>query len=234
MPFIPDNSIDLILTSPPYNLGIDYGTYKDNLPWEEYYQWCEKWLREIFRILKSDGRFCLNHYLSCGNAEERTAPLMTLNSLSLEIGFKHHGLGVWMDTSLSGLTSWGSWCSASAPYVNSPFEGILILFKEYWKKQSEGKSTIEKGDFMMLCGGAWKIGTEKKRLTPSPFPKRLPALCINLLTYEDDIVLDPFIGGGTTAAVCKKYKRRYIGIEIDRKICGIAERRVNSIPGLLF
>jgi len=86
----------------------------------------------------------------------------------------------------------------------------------------------------MLCGGAWKIGTDKKRLTPSPFPERLHALCINLLTYENDIVLDPFIGSGTTAVVCKRYKRRYIGIEIDEAIYQIAKQRVDAIPGLLF
>jgi len=82
MPFIPDNSIDLVVTSPPYNIGIDYGSYKDNLLWEEYYNWCKLWLKEIYRILKSDGRFCLNHYLSLGNSKERSAPLMILNSFS--------------------------------------------------------------------------------------------------------------------------------------------------------
>lgn len=234
MSSIPDNSVDLVVTSPPYNIGIDYGTYKDNLTWEEYYHWCEKWLREIFRILKSDGRFCLNHYLSCGNTEEKTAPLMILNSLSLEIGFKHHGLAIWEDKTISTLTAWGSWLSASSPYINCPTEGILILYKEHWKKENKGVSTIENRDFIMATKGVWNLGTDRKRLTPATFPERLPGLCINLLTYENDLVLDPFLGSGTTAAVCKEYKRRYIGIEIDEKICWIARRRVNSIPGLLF
>ena len=231
---IPDNSIDLVVTSPPYNIGIDYGTYKDNLSWIEYYDWCEKWLIEIYRALKDDGRFCLNHYLSIGNSQERTAPLMVLNSLAMEIGFQHHSCAIWEDTSLSSKTSWGSWMSASAPYISSPFEGILILYKEFWQKQNKGKSTIEKNDFIMSTKGIWNIGTERQRLTPCPFPKKLPNLCINLLTYENDIVLDPFMGSGTTIVVCKELKRRYIGIEIDEKIYKVARNRISSMTGFLF
>ncbi len=231
---IPDNYVDLVVTSPPYNIGIDYGTYKDNLAWKEYYSWCKKWLKEIYRILKNDGRFCLNHYLSLGNSKERTAPLMVLNGLAIEIGFKHHGLAIWEDRTINTLTAWGSWMSASAPYINSPFEGILVLYKEFWQKQTKGESTIEKNDFIMASKGIWDIGTERKRLTPCPFPVKLPRLCINLLTYKNDIVLDPFIGSGTTAVAAKELNRRYIGIDSNLNYCEIAKRRISSMTGKLF
>jgi len=229
MPSIPDNSIDLVITSPPYNIGIDYGTYKDNLPWKKYYNWCKLWLKEIYRILKNDGRFCLNHYLSLGNSKEKTAPLMILNGLSLEIGFKHHGLAIWEDKTISTLTAWGSWLSASSPYVNCPTEGILILYKEHWKKENKGVSTIENRDFIMATKGVWNLGTDRKRLTPATFPERLPGLCINLLTYEDDLVLDLFLGSGTTAVACRELGRRFIGIEINPEYCEIARRRLSGV-----
>jgi len=152
----------------------------------------------------------------------------------MDIGFKHHSCAIWTNSSLASNTSWGRWMSASAPYISSPFEGILILYKENWKKEDKGVSTIENKDFIMATRGIWNIGTDRKKLTPSTFPERLPGLCINLLTYENDIVLDPFIGSGTTAVACKKLKRRYIGIEIDKKIYQIACKRINSISDLLF
>ncbi len=218
MKSIPNNSIDLIVTSPPYNLGIDYDGYIDELDWKKYYVWCKEWLTEIFRILKKDGRFCLNHYLSIGRLGNRLTPLMTLNEMCCEeIGFKHHALSVINDTTISKRTSWGSWLSPSAPYINCPFEGVLILYKEDWKKHVFGKSTINKEDFMMGCLGSWKLPPPKRTEHPATFPITLPLLCINLLTYEDDIVLDPFIGSGTTAIACLQTNRRFIGIELSEK-----------------
>ena len=87
---IDDNSVDLILTSPPYNIGIDYDTYDDNRPWDEYYAWCEEWLKECFRVLKHDGRIVINHYISLGTAKFHTSPISHLNIICENIGFKLH------------------------------------------------------------------------------------------------------------------------------------------------
>lgn len=231
---MPSNSIDLVVTSPPYNVGIEYDVWKDNLILEEYYDWCRKWLTEIYRLLKEDGRFCLNHYLSCGRGtdgytvDNRHAPLMNLNTISESIGFKHHGLAVWTDITITKRTAWGSWMSASAPYINSPYEGILILYKNKWKKLSEGVSTINKDMFMKLCTGIWDMPTDKERLTMATFPTKLPEYCINLLSYKDDIVLDPFSGSGTTCLIAEKLHRRWIGIEISEKYVEIAKNRVQN------
>ena len=243
---IPDNSIDLVVTSPPYNIGIRYETWNDRMPWDEYYNWCRKWLYEIYRVLKDDGRFCLNHYLSFGSGKRgfkigtkkgnnqtdddedtRQTPLMDLNYIAVnEIGFRHHSIAIWQDITLARETAWGSWLSASSPYINSPFEGILILYKKYWKKQNAGVSTIDKKDFVKLTRGIWDIGTATGD-TPAVFPEKLPYYCINLLSYEGDIVLDPFVGSGTTAVVAKRLGRHFIGIEIDPKYAEIARRRVS-------
>jgi site-specific DNA-methyltransferase (adenine-specific) len=224
----PDESINLVVTSPPYNIGIDYGKYKDNLEWEDYYSWCENWLKELFRVLKSDGRICINHYLSLGNAKKRTAPLMEINSIAMKIGFKHHSVAVWQDITLAKRTAWGSWLSASAPYINSPFEGILILYKETWKRTNKGKDTIKKESFIKLTRGIWEIPTERKQLTKANFPIVLPEKCIELLTFEKDVVLDCFIGSGTTAIACIRTKRNFIGIELSPEYCKVSNERIEK------
>jgi len=580
LPLIPDNSIDLIITSPPYNVEMKYDVYVDSMPWPEYYAWCKLWLSECLRVLKPDGRMALNHYLSLGNAKERTAPLMELNQIALELGFKHHTVAVWTDRTLSRRTAWGcydaltkvmtkrgfiffkdvdietdvfatmntdgrmewqkatdyickpyngnlnyiesrsislaitpdhnmlyknrnnsnilkignidditvngvllkkhgglkddctpvpifripkvpygkrtkkvyisddididmndwlqflgiyltdgnvyinkeqgtytvsiyqrkpkffkeiselmgrlpfkvtykkskdefcicskqlanylyqfgnknnrllpdfikdlaveqkklfidwyffgdgsyhkngekryvatpsleilksltvlltecgysysistikskngkgmicgvpcnltidlhkinilnseyyyhnrnhitnkhyigniycvsvpnrtllverygkicwcgnSWLSASSPYINSPFEGILILYKDQWKKAKKGVSDIPKEDFIQLTGGIWDMHPETKGITPAPFCVELPLKCIRLLSYVDSVILDPFIGSGTTAVACLMTGRKFIGIELSKAYCELAKKRYNEI-----
>lgn len=227
---IPDESIDLVVTSPPYNLGIDYNSVTDKMDFSDYYDWCEKWLVEIYRVLKNDGRLCLNHYFSYGQSDNRQAPLMELNYISQKIGFKHHGVALWNDKTLTKRTAWGSWKSASAPYVNSPFEGILILYKNNWKKFNKGESTISDKEFVEACSGVWNLKpeTHKKYNHPAPFPISLPLRCINLLTYKGDLVLDPFMGSGTTAIACIETERNYIGIEKDLTFYNLINKRIND------
>ena len=102
---IPDGSIDAVITSPPYNLGIDYGIHKDDMTIEDYYRWCSLWMSEIYRTLKPSGRFMLNHYLSCGTSKKRFAPLMELNHLACDIGFNHHGIAIWDDRTITKRTA---------------------------------------------------------------------------------------------------------------------------------
>jgi len=227
---LPDNCIDLVVTSPPYNLGIKYDVYNDKRDLQEYYVWSEKWIGEVYRVLKPDGRFCLNHYLSCGTSALRFAPSKDLHCICIKVGFKHHGDAIWNDITLTKRTAWGSWVSASAPYINSPFETIEILYKDRWKKDHKGKSTISDKEFMEACSGVWNIAPEKKRDgCPAPFPKGIPRRCINLLSYTGDLVLDPFNGGGTTTIVAKETGRNYIGFDISENYCKIAETELSKV-----
>lgn len=232
---LPDNSIDLVVTSPPYNLGMDYTTGKemDTLPWDIYYAWSKGWMMEVFRVMKPNRRFCLDHYLSCGEGAKaesrgRQAPLMVLNSIAMEIGFKHHGVAVWDEATISKRTAWGSWLSASAPYINSPYEGILILYKGEWKREDQGKSTISREDFMEATSGSWKMQPVKDRSHPAPFPVKLPKMCIDLLSYEGDLVLDPFMGSGTTGVACKLTNRNCIGFDNIEFYCQMARDRIEN------
>lgn len=225
---MPDNCVDLVLTSPPYNVGIDYDVYDDNMDWAEYYGWCKEWLTECFRVLKPDGRIAVNHYLSLGTAEHRESLISTLYSIMEEIGFKHHTIALWTDSTLSRRTAWGSWLSSSAPYINAPYEGILIDYKEAWKRENAGSTSISKADFVMLSSGLWKIGTETHGLTKANFSVDFASKVIRLLTYEGDLVLDPFMGSGTTAVAAVNNKRNYIGFEISGDYCRIANQRIKN------
>lgn len=231
---IPDKSIDLVLTSPPYNCGIKYDSYNDNVEWSKYYGWCIFWLKEIYRLMKDDGRFALIHYLSLGQSSNRHAPLMNLNAVAENMGFKHHGLAIWWDITLTKRTAWGSWLSASAPYINSPFEGVLILYKERWKKDKQGKTQIDKNEFMESCSAIWKIAPEHDRTHPAPFPLKMASRCIRLLSYEGDTILDPFVGSGTTLVSAKENNRNAIGIEISPEYFKIAKKRIANTQEMML
>lgn len=224
---LPSSKFHLCVTSPPYNVGIDYGdTYKDKRPWEEYYDWCIEWMKEVYRILRPDGRFCPVHYLSCGDKHQREAPLMRLRVEAERIGFHHKGLAVWYDTTIPKRTAWGSYMSPSAPYVNCPFEGILFEYKSQWKRRDRGLSDITKKEFEMATSGIWKLATEKNREHPAPYPESLPSLTIKLLTYPGDWVLDPFVGSGTTCVAAKRNRRNSVGIEISPDYVKMARERL--------
>ena len=213
-------SIDLIVTSPPYNLGVKYDSCEDWMSWPDYYDWCRLWIRQCFRVLKPDGRFCLNHYLSCGTAKTRSNPLMNLNGICVDVGFKEHGIALWTESSTCKRTAWGSWLSASAPYLSSPHECISVFYKDHWKKDRRGESTITKEEFMNWTLGIWKMNPERSRNgCPAPFPQELPRRCIRLFSYKDDIVLDLFNGGGTTTFVSNKEGRHYIGFDLSEAYC---------------
>jgi site-specific DNA-methyltransferase (adenine-specific) len=239
---MPDNFIDLMVTSPPYNVGIWYDSYEDRIPWKDYYQFLEDVLAALYPKMKEDGRLCINHYLSLGSGKKgskqengvRTSPISEINQLAQRVGYNHHSMAVWPDITLSKKTAWGSWKSASAPYINSPFEAILFLYKNKWKKENKGESTIEKLDFVKLTRGRWEMKTERKQLTKANFPVELPLNCINLLSYVGDVVYDPFMGAGTTALACVMSGRNYIGSEISENYCEVAEKRIEDYKNSLI
>jgi site-specific DNA-methyltransferase (adenine-specific) len=225
---LPSDSVDLCVTSPPYNLRIEYDCYNDNLLKNDYYNWCEKWMREIFRVLKNDGRFCLNHYLHAGDKNSRQSPISELLLISQKISFKYHGIAVWTEDTLSKKTAWGSWLSASAPYINCPLEAILILYKNNWKKEKKGESTIGKDKFIKLSMGIWDMRPQRE-ITKCNFPIELPLNCIEMFSYKGDLILDPFMGGWTTALAAKKSARNFIGCELSEAYCEIGRKRLEEI-----
>jgi len=230
---IPDNFIDLIVTSPPYNCGIDYDIYKDDLEYSDYKIFTRKWLLEIFRILKDTGRIALNILYEV-NLHERGGRIFLLGDywqIMKKVGYKWAGLVdlVEMQSQRVKYTAWGSYLSASAPYIYNPKECVIIAYKNNWRK-GKGESTLTKEEFIEYVSGMWKYRAETKGLTKANFSLDIPLKAIKILSFENDIILDPFCGQGTTIKACKILNRRYIGIDISKRYCQIAM----AIPELLF
>jgi site-specific DNA-methyltransferase (adenine-specific) len=156
----------------------------------------------------------------------RVSPYAEFYRLFKNIGLKSWGSPVWTDTHRIKYTAWGSWRKASAPYIYNPFEIVMIGYKDTWTKEKKGVSTISKEQFMNGCMGVWKLRTQTKELTKANFHTDLPDMCINLLSFVDDLVYDPFMGGGTTAVSCVRAHRNYIGSEISPNYCKVAEERI--------
>jgi site-specific DNA-methyltransferase (adenine-specific) len=228
--FIPENSIDLIVTSPPYNVDIHYNSHPDNLTYEEYLDFTKKWLKKCFDLAKDDGRFCLNIPLDKNKGGQQSV-YADITKIAKDVGWKYHSTIIWNEGNISRRTAWGSFMSASAPYVIAPVEVIVVLYKKYWKKISGSKKNdITKKEFMEWTNGVWNFnGESKKRIGhPAPFPIELPKRCIKLFSYIGDTVLDPFLGSGTTLIAAYLYKRKGIGIEIDKEYCDLAVKRLKQ------
>jgi site-specific DNA-methyltransferase (adenine-specific) len=160
-----------------------------------------------------------------------------LTRIAQEIGWKYQSTIVWNEGNISRRTAWGSWLSASAPYVIAPVELIVVFYKNQWKK-TEGtkKSDITKEEFLEWTNGLWNFnGESKKRIGhPAPFPRELPRRCIKLFSYINDLVFDPFSGSGTTLLEAECNNRKGIGIEVDLKYCELIKQRLIEGIGRLF
>lgn len=227
---IPHSSIDLIVTSPPYNIDIHYNSHIDNLTYDDYLEFTKKWLQKCFELVKDDGRFCLNIPLDKNKGGQQSV-CADVTKIAKDIGWKYHSTIIWNEGNISRRTAWGSFMSASAPYVIAPVEVIIVLYKKIWKKNSGSKkSDITKEEFMEWTNGIWSFsGESKKRVGhPAPFPIELPRRCIKLFSFVGDTVLDPFLGSGTTLIAAYLNNRKGIGVDIDREYCDLAIKRLQQ------
>ncbi len=227
---VPVSSIDLIITSPPYNIDIHYNSHKDNLSYEDYLGFTKKWIAKCYELAKDDGRFCLNIPLDKNKGGQQSVGA-DITEIAKDVGWKYHSTIIWNEGNISRRTAWGSFMSASAPYVIAPVEIILILYKKNWKKTNGSrKSDITKAEFMQWTSGVWSFsGERKKRIGhPAPFPLELPRRCIKLFSFVGDIVLDPFLGSGTTLIASHLNNRKGIGVEIDKEYCNLSIKRLQQ------
>ena len=234
---VEDNSIDLVITSPPYNIGIDYGDYKDNLPHGEYLIIMNKVVKECYRVMVSDGRIAINinHVIKdiYDLQKEKQFPIVDFLTILLNNGFNIREIITWFKATdenhfSGGSTAWGSWCSASNPHMRGQIESIVVANKGSWKKESGSQiSDITANEFKLWTKSAWFFHAESKRDHPAPFPLELPKRLIKLYSFVGDTILDPFLGSGTTLQACRELKRNCIGYEIDKKYKRLIEKKSN-------
>ena len=248
-----DNSVDLYVTSPPYNVGINYDVHKDDEPMEDYFMWCKKWLSEVYRTLKEDGRIALNIPYEV-NVRERGGRVFLVSEywqMMKEIGFGFFGVVDLEEDSphRSKTTAWGSWMSPSSPYIYNPKECVILAYKKDYKKKEKGISQWsynevemeneegviknkrvylekDKSEFMELVFGQWKYFNDTKSLTKATFSMDIPMKAIKILSYKNDLVVDCFSGSGTTALAAKKLDRNYIGFELSENYAKISQQRL--------
>jgi site-specific DNA-methyltransferase (adenine-specific) len=252
---LPEGCIDLIVTSPPYGVSIKYDVHDDDVEFEEYKVFSKNWLSEAYRVLKDDGRIALNipYEINRQSKGGRIFFVSEVYQIMKEIGFKLFGIVDLEEQSphRSKTTAWGSWMSCSQPYIYNPKECVILAYKNSPKKLTKGESqwtgvptdieqedgtvkkkTVylqeDKKEFMELVFGQWNYFADTKSLTKATFSMDIPDKAIKILSYKNDIVLDPFMGSGTSAVSAEVNGRRWLGIELSPNYAEIARKRVQA------
>ena len=227
---LPAASVHLMITSPPYNVGKDYD---DDLTLDEYKTLLSNVMQETYRVLVEGGRACVNI------ANVGRSPYLPLHAYLIEIaqdcGFFMRGEIIW-DKGVSGAScAWGSWQSASNPVLRDVHEYILIFCKGTFKRHPIKQNSISRDDFLEHTKSIWRFpaASAKQAGHPAPFPVELPLRLIHLYSYESDIVLDPFIGSGTTAQAALQAKRRYVGYEKKQAYVDAAREKLRHFQAEL-
>ena len=221
-----NNSVSLTVTSPPYNIGKDSDL---DLTDEQYWLMMEKVFTETYRVTQSGGRIVVN---VANLGRKPYIPFSKyFTELLIDLGFIMRGEIIWQKSKGANANfAWGSWLSASNPVIRDIHEYCLVFSKDTFKKPSKGESSLGKEEFMESTLSVWNINAAraKKIGHPAPFPVDLPYKFINLYTYKNDLVLDPFIGSGTTAIAAKKLNRNYVGYEIEKEYIKVANNRLEN------
>jgi DNA modification methylase len=225
---LPDNSVHLMVTSPPYNVGKEYD---ENLTLNEYREFLKRVWTEVKRVLVPGGRACINI------ANLGRKPYIPLHAFLIEdlldLGFLMRGEIIWNKASSgSPSTAWGTWLSAKNPILRDIHEYILVFSKSSFARDriENKKSTISKEEFLEFTKSVWTFSAEPATKVghPAPFPVELPYRLIQLYTFEEEVILDPFMGSGQTAIAAIKTHRHYIGYETNQEYIELAQSRIKD------
>lgn len=254
---MPEKSVDLIVTSPPYGVGIDYDNWDDDMEINHYLDFTKGWLREAYRVMKDDGRIALNIPYEINRQDKggRVYISAEIWMIMKEIGFGFFGIVDLEESSphRSKTTAWGSWMSPSAPYIYNPKECVILAYKKKHKKEVKGtpqwkgeyqmvpnekiegefrKKLVydekDKKDFISLVYGQWNYFADTQQKTKATFSMDIPYRAIKILSFKEDVIMDPFNGSGTTCLAAEMLGRKWIGLDISENYCKVAEERIKE------
>lgn len=243
---LPAESVHLAITSPPYNVGLEYDGHNDSKPYEEYLEWLVPVWRQLLRVLVPGGRFALN---ICPTSIKDFKPVHYDMARQLrELGFIMRTEIIWYKQTIRRRTAWGSFRSPSNPHILPSWEYVLVFSKGSWKLSGDkAAADITGEEFIKFSDGFWEIHPETKGRQPflkslygkksavkgqkseghpAPFPEELIYRLIKFYSYRGNVVLDPFGGTGTVATVAAKTGRHYIHIDRSEKYCAITKQRL--------
>lgn len=237
---ISDDSVHLIVTSPPFNVGISYSNHDDNMNHNKYLSWMNEVWKECFRVLVDGGRICINidATMNLEDGEERhlerVHPLhVDFTNQLRELGYIYRAEVNWFKQNAPGKdTAWGSYALPSNPHIRRNSEYIVIASKNSLTlKGDHMMSDITKEEFHEWTLSAWHIKpeTSKHLMHPAPYPRELVRRCIKLFSFVGNTVLDPFCGSGTTVATALEHGRHFIGLDNSEKYCNIAHQLIRNV-----
>ncbi len=239
---VADNSVALVVTSPPYFVGKEYeeAVGQGHIPadYVDFLAMLEEAFAECTRKLEPGGRIAVN-VANLGRRPYRSLSADVIDILQNRLGLLLRGEVIWHKAKgAGGNCAWGSFKSPSNPVLRDLTERVVIASKGRFdraltsaKRASRGlpsEGTVSVDGFMEATTDVWEIPTESASRVghPAPFPVELPQRLIDLYTYQGDLVLDPFMGAGSTAVAAVRTGRHFVGFDIDADYVEIAEKRI--------
>lgn len=250
---LPDGCIHLAITSPPYNVGLEYDSHNDRMPYNEYLKWLTSFWSELYRVLVPGGRFALN--IAPTSIKDFRPIHYDMARDLMGLGFIMRTEVLWYKQTMRRRTAWGSWKSPRNPHMVPSWEYVLVFSKGSWTLEGDkADADITGEEFIKYSDAFWNIPPETRgrqpflkslypprrgRKTaamktdghPAPFPEELIKRLIKFYSYRGNVVLDPFGGTGTVAAVARRTGRHFVHLDLSRKYCEIAAERVGHEPG---
>lgn len=236
---IPPNTIHMAITSPPYNLGVNYDTYSDNLEYGQYLKWLKNIWVETKRVLVDGGRLAVN--IAPTGIKNFRPVHHDISKTLRDIGMIFRTEIIWYKQSMTARrTAWGSWKSPSNPHIIPSWEYVMVFSKKKWRLEGKRENAdIRPEEFEKYSDGFWQIQPDndgfwhipperKRNGHPAPFPEELIKRLVKFYTYKEDILLDMFGGTGTVAYVAMKHGRKFVHIDISKEYCEVALRRLEN------
>jgi len=227
---LPDNCIDLVFTSPPYNFGLDYDDHKDHVDWNKYFDKLFSIFEECIRVLKYGGRIIVN-------VQPLFSDYIPIHHIISNYFMKNKliwkGEILWEKNNYNcKYTAWGSWKSPSSPYLKYTWEFLEIFCKGDIKHEGDSDNADITGDeFKEWVYSRWDIAPERNMKDyghPAMFPENLVERVLKLFSFEGDVIMDPFNGVGSTSLVAEKNNRVYLGLDTSEEYCKTAKKRIKE------